>query len=233
MSVNVQKKGSPTPAAQDHFTATYTVPRVNLMPPEIEAERGFRKVQIGLGAATLAVAGLVVGGFVWASAAASEEQERLSAAQQRTADLTAEQAEYAEVPQVLGELEAADAAQATAMASDVLWYEYLDRLAASYPKDVWLKDMNVLMAPPVDGTAVAAGAAAASTIGTISFSGTGLVHTDVAAWLDALDGIEGFQNATYSTAERTELDGRVVVDFTSTVEVGPEALSLRFEPKAS
>lgn len=233
MSINVQK-GSQAPITNDYFTGTYTVPRVNLMPPEIEAERGFRKVKVGLAAVTLAVAGLVAGGFVLSAAAASAEQDKLAAEQQRTDGLASEQAEYAEVPLVLGQVESVQTAQATAMATDVLWYDYLGRLSASYPKDVWLRDMTVAMAAPAAAAPAATAAVPTTpTIGTITFSGTGLVHTDVAAWLDALDSIEGFHNASYSTANRTELDGRIVVDFTSTVEVGPEALSLRFEPKVS
>ena len=232
MSVNVQK-GSTAPAPIDFFAGTYSVPRVNLMPPEIEAERGFKKVQVGLAALTIAVAGLVVGGFVWSAAIASDEQAKLDAEAQRTQVLTAEQAEYAEVPLVMGQVESAQSAQATAMATDVLWYEYLERLSASYPKNVFLKDMSIAVTPPVTDPSAVAVTGQSSAIGLITFNGTGLVHDDVAAWLDALDTIEGFQNPTYSVATRTDLDGTTVVDFTSTVEVGPEALSLRFEPKAS
>lgn len=231
MSINVQK-GSDAPVTGDYFSSVYTVPRVNLMPPEIEAERGFRKVKVGLGVVTLAVAGLIVGGFVLASASASAEQDRLTAEQARTTALTAEQGEYAEVPLVMGQVEAAESAQATAMTTDVLWYDYLNRLSGSYPQNVWLRDMSVTVSP-TDPAAAATGVPQSPVIGILSFNGTGLVHTDVAAWLEAMDDIEGFRNATYTTAQRTELDGRIVVDFTSTVEVGTEALSLRFEPKAS
>ncbi len=162
MSVNVQK-GSTAPAPTDFFAGTYSVPRVNLMPPEIEAERGFKKVQVGLAALTIAVAGLVVGGFVWSAAAASAEQDKLAAQTQRTNELTTEQAKYAEVPLVMGQVEAAQSAQATAMATDVLWYEYLDRLSKSYPDNVFLKDMTVTVTPPVvDPAAAAAGTAVAA-----------------------------------------------------------------------
>ena len=85
MSVNVQK-GSTAPAPTDFFAGTYSVPRVNLMPPEIEAERGFKKVQVGLAALTIAVAGLVVGGFVWSAAVGvgrAGQARRRAAADQR------------------------------------------------------------------------------------------------------------------------------------------------------
>jgi Tfp pilus assembly protein PilN len=232
MSVDMDKNSSATTSV---MSAVYAVPRVNLLPSEILSERKLRRTQATLGAVVLAVVGAVAGGFVLAAASAATAQDDLAVEQARTQSLLTEQGEYSEVPQVLGQLDATRTAQADAMETDVLWYDYLDRLAASYPKNVWLRDMNITVSPVVAATdPSAAGALPVSdAIGTISFNGTGLVHDDVAAWLDALDTIEGFQNATYSTSARTELDGRVVVDFTSTVEVGREALSLRFEPEAS
>lgn len=235
MSVDMDKSST---SAASVMSAVYAVPRVNLLPDEILVERRLRRTQVTLGAVVLAVVGAVAGGFVVAAGSAAQAQDDLAVEQARTQTLLTEQAEYAEVPEVLGALEATRAAQAEAMEYDVVWAEYLDRLAASYPKNVWLRDMNITVAPgstdPAATDPALAGAASASdTIGTITFNGTGLVHDDVAAWLDALDTIEGFHGATYSTSARTELDGSVVVDFTSTVEVGRDALSLRFEPEAS
>jgi Tfp pilus assembly protein PilN len=236
MSVNVQK-GSDAPAVNEYFAGTYTVPRVNLMPPEIEAERGFKKTQLGLGAVALAVAGLVVGGFVWAQASANEAEEGLANEQARTSQLSTEQAKYAEVPQVLGQVDAAKAAQANAMVTDVLWFDYLDHIAASYPKDVWLRDLTVSVAAPSTAAVAAPGTAVVvpttPTIGTITFNGTTTVHGGTANWLDVMAATPGLADPLYSTSSRNELDGTVVVDFTSTVNVTPDALSDRFEIKAS
>jgi len=235
MSVNVQK-GSAAPAVNEYFAGTYAVPRVNLMPPEIEAERGFRRIQLGLGAVALAVAGLVVGGFVLAQASANEAQDALVAEQGRTGQLAAEQAKYAEVPQVVGQVEAAKSAQATAMATDVLWFDYLNHVAASYPKDVWLRDLTVSVAAPsaaAPGVGSTGVVPATPTIGTITFNGTGKVHGGTANWLDVMAATPGLVDPLYSASSRNDLDGTVVVDFTSTVNVTPDALSNRYESKAS
>lgn len=230
MSVDMDKGSTATVSV---MAAVYAVPRVNLLPDEILAERKLKRTQAALGALVLAVTGVVATGFLLASAAVTTAEQDLEAERTRTQALTAQEAEYAEVPLVMGQVEAAVQAQGQAMAQDVLWFEYLNRLSASYPKDVWLRDMAVVMAAPTTDPAASAGEGRSGAVASITFNGTGLVHSDVAAWLDALDTIKGFQNATYSTAERTEVDGRVVVDFTSTVEVSVDALSLRFEPKAS
>lgn len=232
MSVNVEKNAAGT------LTGTgtaYSVPRVNLLPPEILAERTFQKTKLGLAAVVLAVAAGLVGGFVLAQMSANEAGDQLVAEQGRTATLSNEQTQYAEVPQVIGQVDSAKTAQATAMATDVLWFDYLDHIAASYPADVWLRDMTVTVAAP---TALPADTAAAlvplsPTIGTITVNGTGRTHEGTASWLDVMAATPGLADPLYSASSRTELEDQVVVDFTSTVNVTPDALSDRYEIKAS
>ncbi len=143
MSVDMQKTQT-FPATGP--LAGYPVARVNLLPTEILAERRLRRTQLGLGAVVLGVVGAVAAGFVLAASSAATAEDELAAEQARTKVLTDEQAEYAEVPLVLGQVEAAQAARATAMATDVLWYEYLSHLSASYPQDVWMRDLTATVA---------------------------------------------------------------------------------------
>lgn len=228
MSVDMDKSSTATASV---MAAVYAVPRVNLLPDEILAERRLRRTQATLGAVLLVVAGTVAGGFVLASASAAAAEDDLAVEQARTQVLTAEQAEYAEVPQVMGQVEAAQSARSTAMASDVLWYQYLTHLSASYPKDVWVRDLTATITP-VDATAAATGVPAAG-IGTLVVSGTSPVHTGVADWMDVVDATPGLTNPMYTEANRTDVDGTVVVDWTSEADVTPDALSNRYENKAS
>lgn len=234
MAIDVQKS-----SAQDAAVHTvYAIPRVNLLPPEILAERSLRRTKVALGAVVLAVLGGVAGGFVLAAASADSAQEGLAAEQARTTTLSAEQAKYAEVPAVISQVEAAKAVQATAMSSDVLWAPYLNHIAASYPQDVWLRDLNVSVAAPgasVTSGVPATGAAAtpSDTIGMITFNGTGRAHEGTAAWLDVMSATPGFANPLYSASTRNEVEKQVVVDFTTTVDITSDALSHRYEIKAS
>ena len=59
-----------------------TLPRVNLLPPEIEEQRRFRKVQIGLGAGVVAAVGVVGALTLLASGAVGDAQHRLGQAHQ-------------------------------------------------------------------------------------------------------------------------------------------------------
>jgi Tfp pilus assembly protein PilN len=225
MSVDMDKNVSATTSA---MSAAYAVPRVNLLPDEIVAERRLRRTQLALGGVVLGTVGAVAVGFVVAAASAAAAQDDLDVATATTTRLTAEQAEYAEVPLVVGQVQAAQEARATAMGADVLWYEYLGHLSASYPKDVWLRDLTVTANAPgqVAGTP-------ADQVAKIDFNGTGTQHTGTADWLDVLEATPGLADPMYSESARTDIDGTVVVDFTTSVSVTRDALSLRYEIKAS
>jgi Tfp pilus assembly protein PilN len=149
--------------------------------------------------------------------------------------LQAEQAKYAEVPKVLAQVESAKTAQETAMANDVLWYRYLNDLALTYPSEVWLENLTATVAGPGPEAAVpVAGTDPLATpgVGTIQFTGKALQHSDVASWLDVLDGTKGFADASFSSSTRTQVDEQDVVQFTSDAVVTGDALSHRFDRKA-
>ena len=218
---------------------TYTLPRVNLLPPEIHQARKLRHTQGVLGVCVLAVLAAVGGGYMFASNQADTAAEELAVEQAQTTRLQAEQAKYAEVPRVLAQVDGAKAAQETAMSTDVLWYRYLNDLALTYPSEVWLGNMTATVAGPGGTTGAAAvpvaGADPLATpgIGTVQFTGTALEHSDVASWLDVLAGTSGFADARFSSSTRAQIDGQDVVQFTSNAVVTGDALSHRFDRKAS
>ncbi len=232
MSVSVDKAEAPT-AAELPWTP-YAVPRVNLLPPEIEAERAFKKTQYALGGVTLGVVALLAGGFAVAAVSANQAEDELVVEQQRTQALRTEETKYAEVPRVLAEVENAQNARATAMSTDVLWYDYLHQVAATYPQDLWLKDMTATVAPP-QLVAAEPSTTALSTpgIGTVIFNGSARNHADVATWLDVLGATAGFADPYYTSSALTEVDGQILVDFSSQVVVTNDALSKRYDRKAS
>jgi len=235
MSVNMEKAAGTADLAADLGIA-YTIPRVNLPPPEITAARTFRRTQAGLGACAVLVVAAIVGVFVLSQRQANQSAENLAAEQSTTSSLQAQQAEYAQVPIVLAQVEAAEAARETAMGSDVLWYRYLNDLASTYPPNVWLGGMTATIGSPTVATVLAPSSTdplATPGIGTISFTGTGLTNPDVASWLDVLAATPGFADASLTSATRAERGGQTVVDFATQVVVTDEAKSHRFDRKAS
>jgi Tfp pilus assembly protein PilN len=214
------------------------VVRVDLLPEEVVRARRLKATQHRLGAGLLALAAVLAGGVWWATSSTAQAAEELAAAEARTATLQAREAEFAEVPRVLSEVQGARDAQTLAMAGDVLWHRFLDDLALTYPSEVWLTNLTVTVAGP--GGASAAVTTPATTgattgvaaLGTLDVTGRAFEHSDVAAWMDVLDGTPGYADATLSSSKRTAVGDRPVVDFSTRAGVTSDALSRRFEQEA-
>ena len=62
-------------------------------------------------------------------------------------------------------------------------------------------------------------------VGTVTVSGVGFSHEDVAVWLESLAGQEAYTNPYFSSSAESRLGTRTVVDFSSTATLTPKALS--------
>ena len=212
-----------------------TLPRVNLLPPEIHEQRRFRHVQAGLGGAVLA--SLVVAGalVVAAGAQVGKAQSDLDTNKAQATQLQSKVAEYAEVPLVLGQVEAARAQLGQAMGQEVRWSYYLNDLSLKIPRHVWLSSMTVASTagPGVVAVAPPPGQYAAVGIGTVAFEGHAYSHNDVAAWLNSLAKQKGYTQPYFSDSTVAPLGtNKTAVRFTSTVTVTDDALSKRYTEKA-
>lgn len=217
---------------------SYTIPRVDLLPPEILAGRRLKRTQRLLALCVVGTLGLVGGLYLMAMNRADAAAEELAVAQAETTRLQAEEAKYAEVPRIIAQVDAATAARDQALSTNVAWYRYLNDLALTYPDTVWLENMTAAVAPAGGTTGAASVPVAGSNplatpgIGTVTFTGTALEHSDVASWLDVLAGTEGFADAYFTSSSRTQIDGTDVVTFTSQVVVTGDALWDRYESEA-
>lgn len=208
------------------------VPRVNLLPPEISANRQLRGTQRWLAAGVVAT--LLLGGAAtaWAQRDADAAQNELTDAQSVTGDLNRQKAQYAEVPKINAQIDEAETLRASAMATHVRWYEYMNDLAQATPTEVTLTAVNVTVAG-----AATAGAPAASNdplapagIGAISFEATSTRWPDVAAWLESMNAVPGFANSYVSQVQREGGPG-YPVKFTGSVTITGDALSHDYDRK--
>lgn len=206
------------------LVVTSSAPQVNLLPPEIVEGRQFRRTQAWLAAAVVAALAVAGGAFVLAQQSADEAAAELAVEQQQTVVLQAEQAQYAEVPRVIAQVDAAKAARAEALATDVAWYSYLNNLALTAPAEVWLTRITASV-NPIGGVAAAAGPLATPGIGSVTFGGIGGEHADVGAWLDVLADIEGFDDPYFQRSELAELNEERIVNFESSVTLTTDALT--------
>lgn len=212
------------------LTGEYPVARVNLLPPEIIEGRALKRAQRWMALSVVGVVAAAGGGYYLAQADAAEAAEELAAERARTAVLQEEAAQFAQVPAILASVDRAETALDTAMAPDIEWYRYLAQFALSAPESVWFRNLT-FTAVPAGGT-TGDPLAPTDSVAQISTTGRALAYVDVAAWLDALDGVptSDYVAFTDTTLDEESLD-QPFVDFTATSLVAPEALSGRYAPK--
>ncbi|RJK96769.1 PilN domain-containing protein [Vallicoccus soli] len=229
------------------------LPRVDLLPPEVAEGQRFAQVRLGLVGGLVATAAVVGGLYAHATAQVGDAQAELDGVRAQTVALTAQKAEYAEVPLVLAQVDQGRAKLAAALGQEVRWSYQLNSLGNELPPSVWVDEVSVSAAAvPVattptgtagttgttgtgtttTGTAPATGTAAAGAAAlpgwTVTVTGKAERMEDVAAWLDVVAQRPGWSGATVSSAALEVEEGRKTTTFTSTVQVGGEALSKRY-----
>lgn len=232
MSIDMNKPGAgDTTTVAPVTQAPYQIPRVNLLPPEIEAERSFRTTRIALGGAVLGVVGLLAGGYLWATLDANNAADDLAAEQATTQQLNDEKGKYARVPEVLSEVEAVRQARQASMTQDVLWAPQLDQIVTEMPADMSFKSMTIAF--DADTTSVTNPLQNPDGVGSIAVESLGTNHTTAAAWLEAASKHPGYVNPFLSASTYTDEAGQVKTMFTTSTRFTPEIYSGRYEPNGS
>ena len=211
-------------------TRVLDLPRVNLLPPEIHERRQLQRVQAGLG---IVVVGAVVGvGLVYVGGGSSvtDAKSRLQASEDTHTKLQGQlnKLSYVTAQQAQADQAAAMLSQATA--TEIPFSTYLADLSLLTPKNVWFKAVNFATTASA-GTLTSAAVAPAS-VGTVTFTGQALAHSDVATWLDNAAKEGGFANPYFTTSIETLVPGtgaagvpaKTWVTFTSSVNLTPAAL---------
>lgn len=197
------------------------VVRVDLLPTGFDKPRKDRHLRIGLGVALLAVLGAAAAGYHVTLGHVDDANTRLEAAQAETVELQRAQEPYAEVPQILAQVDAAREVRSQVSASDVPYYAYLDRLATAAPADLTYSTLTFASA----GSSAAGGAgsvAATNGVATLTVTGQTLAMDTVASWMDTIVTVDGVVDPTISAAN---LDDQGVVTFNATATLTSDALT--------
>jgi Tfp pilus assembly protein PilN len=202
------------------------LPRVDLLPPEVRAERrggvAVRRAWMGvIGAA--AVAGIAVGA---ATLQSMEAQDELMVAQSETQQLLMEQGKYTEVRETKSEITLLTAAQAVAGATEIAWPSYLAQIQATLPPGVAVSTISIDQATPTADYAQSETPLQGARIGTVTFSARSDALPSVPDWLDGLATLPGYTDATPGTVTLEE----GVYEATVTMHIDQRAFSNRFAP---
>jgi hypothetical protein len=208
-------------------TATAVVgglPRVDLLPPEVRAERRsgvtVRRAWMGV-IGVAAVVGIAIGG---ATLRSMEAQDELLVAQSETQQLLLEQGKYTEVRDTKTEITLLSTAQAVAGATEIAWPSYLAQIQATLPAGVTVSTIVIDQASPVEDYAQADAALQAARIGTVTFTASSESLPSLPQWLDGLTALPGYTDATPGTVSLE--DG--VYEATVTMHIDQSAFSNRF-----
>lgn len=213
------------------------LPRVNLMPQEVAEAARFRQLQLGMGAAVVLSAVAVAGLYMHERNTVSAAQSDLTTAQAQQTGLQSKLSSLQTVKDTYAAVQAKQQLLTDAMGNEIRWSYVLNDLSLRIPSDIWL---SVVQATESTGTASTSTSTPAPTsltgptsYGTVSFSGFGLAHDDVARWLDAIAPERGFSDVLFSDSTETAIGSRTVYKFDSSVALTSKALSNRYTQKAS
>ncbi|MGJ4844652.1 MULTISPECIES: hypothetical protein [unclassified Leifsonia] len=204
-------------------------PRVDLLPPEVRAERKNRSTRRGFGWGVLAVLLAVVlaigGAFVYNVAA----QARFLGAQLATADLLTQQQKFTGVRDVQKEVALAQAAQRVGASTEIDWKALLDQVGAVQPAGVALDTVAADSASPLAIYQQSPDPLQLARIGTVTTVSSSPTIPDVTAWVRELEKIPGVADVVPSIGSLDTTTGQYKV--TITLHVDQTRYAKRFEQK--
>lgn len=218
------------PSVDGGVSRPATLPRVNLLPPEILEAARFRRFQFAMVAAGVGAVAVVAALGISAHQGVTSAKNDLAQAQATKATLQNQLNGLQSVRDVYNQVAAKKAMLTQAMGSEIRWSYYLNDLSLKVPDHVWLTSVNATES--AGSTAPAPGVAATAVVpagvGTVTFGGVAFSHDDVATWLDTLAKERGYTNAYFSNSTKAQVGPRELVNFTSSVTLTQAALSGRY-----
>ena len=210
--------------------------RIDLLPVRYVERRRQRRNTGTVVVAALLVLLLMLGWWFFLGSQIDAEQEKLAAAQLQNAQLNQQIAELQRFADLELELQTKRQALASVFAGDIRWPALLTEIAMVIPGEVWLTSWNS-SAGQTEGSGTVGTETATVRIsnklptGRIQFSGQSLSMPGVAKWLIRLGTVRAFSAIWLNSATASEGTDGVpgIVNFDSTLELGDDALSRRFE----
>ena len=211
-------------------TASSTLPRVNLLPPEIQERKRLQQVQAAVLVGVLAVAGGVGYFYYEGTHKVSVAKQQLASANSKNAQLIRQLAAFNDVKATAAQLNASEALLTQATSTEIRWSEYLADFGF-LPHNSWMTSLNISSSLP-PGT-LTTPSQATPEVGAVTFSGFSMKYPDLATWLDGLAEQQNakqqkmLDNVYLSKAAETFIGQTKVVQFDATASVPAAGLSGR------
>lgn len=180
-------------------------PRVQLLPPEVEAGRRGKAMRRRLGAGILGVVVLALLGIVGSSWMAMQSKDGLASAQARAIELLAEQSKYVDVRNVQNEVDLVISARQLGASTEIDWKDYLGKIGEILPADVTIDAVGVQSASPLTAYAQATVPLQGARVATLTIDLTSTNLPEVPVWLTGLKELPGYADGTPGTITQTDL----------------------------
>lgn len=218
---------------------TANLRRVNLLPPEVGAERSQTKIRVIVILANVALIALLALLYVMKVGEVGAANSDLKAQQAKTEGVRTQINDPA--LQVVVQKDADRSARvkmvSTALGGELSFPRFLNEISLMLPKDVWLMSLNIdsgasAAAPAASGAAAQAPAPAAAASpggsGTFQVEAKGKCgHNDAADWLDRMHALPSVGDVWVSTSSKEPGTTCEVITFTSNGSFSPTIQTLR------
>jgi Tfp pilus assembly protein PilN len=203
--------------------APVSLPRVNLLPPEVNAADAARRVRFALAGGLVAVVAIIGYFYMAAGNAVTESQTHVDAAQAATGRLKAQLAQHNTITPLKNEVQTRSTLLSDAMAQNVPWAFYMNDLQLVFPRGARLTTWSMQLSPSQasGGTTFGSDGVAAWSI-----SGEAKSFEDVARVIEALQGLDQV-DSVYVTSAADALDpttGHNIVTFILTTRMNQKAI---------
>ena len=204
----------------------------DLTPPELLQARHIKFLRKMIGAALILVVLLCIGGYVLAMTKHSSAESGLSAANDRTTQLTVEEGRYVGVTQLQSQAQSINSQLGTLMANEVDLAAVLGKLRGALPGSMSLTTMNVTLdsvpVPAAPGGSLDTSGNAQ--VGTVTLGGQAQSMDDVAQYVTVLSATSGVVNVVPTT--NTKILGRAT-SWQITLQLSDVLLTHRFDTPAT
>lgn len=205
--------------------APVKLPRVNLLPQEINEANAARRVKFGLASVVVAAVGVVGVLYTGASGSAAAAQVELDDATATTAKLQADVRAHGSAKPVKDEVKQRRDKLKLAMRQNIPWAFYLNDVQLVLPRGARLLTWQLKIEAPAAGSANAAFSTGGEALWTIT--GEARRYEDVALVIEALEQLDEVDSVFATTAEWKEdpVSKRMIVAYSLTSRMNEKALA--------
>jgi Tfp pilus assembly protein PilN len=204
------------------------VPRADLLPQEVKD--GYRSARQRRWLVFGVFVAVCITGAAWGLSivVANDAQQALAREQDRTIQLLAQQAEFGEVRDATAAIELIASGQYIGALTEIQWRPFVAAVQATLPEGVTIVEFTITSASPIATLSQPESPLLGVRSATIEFTAESIDLPNVREWLDNLEQVPGFTDATPGAVRLN--DGTGLYEATITLGISDVARSGRFTP---